>query len=173
VLARYQPSLGGYGYHNFMIAIGFGFHKIIYNRVQFSLFFYKIYMSSKGDIYIYIYDKLNQFSQCQFSKIWKQLVLLYLFSQTRYYLFIFVILILIFKFIYFILFLNNVKKKAMLQTIFFLNKQFVCCTFTLQQFHHFLTHLQTFLTTLLNLYPFQRFFTKLNGDLHPTLGSLS
>jgi hypothetical protein len=55
------------GYHIFMIPIGSAFHKTIYKRVWFSLFFpLKFYMLGKGiNIYIYILKIDSQYAASQ------------------------------------------------------------------------------------------------------------
>ncbi len=61
---EYAPVLGRY--HNFMVPFGFGFHKLIYKRVQFSLHpFLNFYL---GQGYQH-FKKFNWFSQCWFLEI--------------------------------------------------------------------------------------------------------
>jgi hypothetical protein len=80
------------GYHICMIPAGSGYHKTIYKRVWFSLFFFPLQFICRTRVLIFFW-KINQFSICwfsicQFSKFWKHSVPLCRFSQTGYYLLI-------------------------------------------------------------------------------------
>ncbi len=78
-LEEFRPVLGRYP--KFMIFIEFSFHKVIYKRVWFSP---KKILKCWTGVSTFL-KKLDRISQCWFSEIWEQLIILCRFSQTRYY----------------------------------------------------------------------------------------